>query len=247
VLPNMAITGTISGFSWSQDSNRDVDIPFSFQFIAKVVEPIPAMSDGMPTSNNLQYVDFRQVSQFVSQSSINSLKNQVSNASSIIQSPTSSLKQKGAALSTIGSGVGGTFGSFLESSKDSIKGFQKTVDGWTSSENSFFNGVKTSALFQTVTSSLNGIRTNLFSPIYGVLSSLTKLVSNTFNSATSIFNAVIQPVRNMLRDITNISKKAIALVNLVNTSITGFGRYVNGQLKGYGPCFCITEYCDHVH
>ena len=29
VLPNMIITGTISAFSWQQDSSRDTDIPFS--------------------------------------------------------------------------------------------------------------------------------------------------------------------------------------------------------------------------
>ena len=42
---------------------------------------------------------------------------------------------------------------------------------------------------------------------------------------------------NILRDITDISKKAIALVNLVNSSITGVGRNVNSQLKGLNSDF----------
>lgn len=232
VLPNMSITGTISGFSFEQDGARDVDIPFSFQFIAKIVEPRAATNENMITSNRLASVDFSKAFSQVSQANINSLKGQVATLTKKIQDPLSSLKDRAAALSALGGGVGGNLGTFLDESKNTIKDYQKTVDGWTKSQNSYFNDVKNSSMFQTVTSSLNGIRTNLFSPVYGVLSSLTKLISNTFNSASSIFNSLITPVRNILRDITNISKQAIAIVNLVNSSIKGFGRNVIGQLKG---------------
>jgi len=237
VLPNMILTGSISSMSWAQDSSRDIDIPFNFEFIAKIVEPRDATPEGMPTSNQLSYVNFSAVNGFATQSQINSLKGQVAVLTSTIQDPFASLIQKGAALNALGTGLGGAFGSFLESSKGGINSFQKRVDSWIAAENSYVNSIKNSAMYQTVTSSLNGIRTNLFSPIYGVLSSLTKLVSNTFNAATTLFNNLITPVRNILRDITSISKKAIALVNLVNSSIKGFGRNVTGQLRGTADDF----------
>jgi len=232
VLPNMAITGTISGFSWNQDASRDVDIPFTFQFIAKIVEPIPATNLDMVTSNRLASVDFSKAATLVSQANINSLKGKLASLTSVIQDPLASLTQRGSALSQLGSGIGGVFGGLVTSTYGTVSGLQNTVEGWNKSTLSYLASVQNSAMYQTVTSSLNGIRTNLFSPIYGVLSSLTKLVSNTFNAANSIVNGLINPVRNILRDITNISRKAIALVNLVNSSIRGFGRNIAGQLQG---------------
>lgn len=232
VLPNMILTGTISGFSWGQDSQRDVDIPFSFQFIAKIVEPVPTTNEGMLTSNRLASVDFSEAYSFVKQSNINSLKGQMAKLTSTIQDPAASLKGKAAALSQLGSGIGGTFGGMLNSGKNKLEGFQSTIEGWNTSTQSSFNKIKNSAMFQTVTSSLEGIRTNLFSPIYGILSSLTKLVSNTLNTANKLVDAVIDPVRNILRDITNISNKAVALINLANNSIKAFGRNITGQLRG---------------
>jgi len=232
VLPNMTITGSIMGFAWDQRSERDVDIPFSFQFLAKSVVPTEPVVGHMITSNALNAVDFSQANLFVSQSSINSLKAQMTTFTTTIQDPKASLQDKGTALQGVGAGVGGALGVSNSSTKDAINGFQKRVEGWTKSETSYFSSVKKSAMFQTVTSSLMGIRTNLFAPIYGVMTSLSKLVSNTFKQVKGVFDAIIQPVRNILRDITNISKKAIALVNQINSSIRGFGRYVKGQLKG---------------
>lgn len=231
VLPNMTITGTMSNFSWRQDGNRDTDIPFSFQFIAKIVQPNALPPGPIINSNAIKGVNFDKA-KMVSQADINSLKMQNRNLMNVISNPKSSLRDKGAALAAVGTGTGGVSGIADEKVKGTINGFQKTIDGWTKQQNNYVKSIQTSALFQTVTSSLNGIRTNLFSPIYGVMSSLTKLVSNTFNSASSIFNSLITPVRNILRDITNISNQAIALVNLVNNQIKGFGRNVTGQLKG---------------
>lgn len=232
VLPNMSITGTIVSFSWQQNANRDVDIPFTLQFLAKLVEPTPAVKTGLPTNNLVSGIDFSSASTTLNQAEINSLKGQVSSLSSIIKNPLSTLQQKGAALQKIGTGVGGSFGTSLENSKNGINSFRSTVDSWTQGENNFFNGIQQNVAFQSVTSSLNGIRTNLFSPVYGVLTSLTKLVSSTLGNATSIFNSVTIPVRNILRDITNISNETINLVNTVNSSITSFGRYTTGQIRG---------------
>lgn len=232
VLPNMELTGTISSFGWRQESNRDVDIGFSMQFIAKVVTPIDATPDGMVKSNQLDFVNFSNVAGFSGQEALNSFKDKVASMTAVLSNPASSLKDKAQAFDQIGKGLGSSQGSFLAGTKGSIQGFQKTIDGWTKSTNGAFSSVEKSAAFQTVTSALNGVRTNLFSPIYGVLSSLSKLVSTVFNSANRIFNKLITPVRNILRDITKIANKAIALVNQVNSSIRGLGRNIKGQLKG---------------
>lgn len=227
VLPNMIITGTISGFSYNQDSARDVDIPFGFQFIAKIVQPLPAVSSGMLTSSSLTSIDFSQSAKFVSQKYINSVKGRVAFLTNVVKDPTSSLKAKADAMMLLGSGLGGA------SESASILGkVNSTIQGWNNSVSSTADKIQNSAMFQTVTSSLEGIRTNLFSPIFGILSSLTKLVANTANSATRLFLNLTNPVRNVLRDIISISRKAVALVNLVNNSIEGFGRTVTSQLRG---------------
>lgn len=231
VLPNMSIIGTISGFSWRQDSNRDVDIPFSFQFIAKRIEPAVTYTGPVVRSNLLRGVNFTKAS-LLSMRQINSVKTQVASLTATITNPRSSLRDRSLALTQLGSGAGGALGIFLEDSKNTLNGFQTRIDGWNKSTSNKFDQVRSSALFQTVTASLIGIRSNLFSPVYGILSSLTKLISNTANSASGIFNSFINPVRNILRDITSISKQAIAVVNLVNSRIAGFGRNVNNQLRG---------------
>lgn len=232
VLPNMVLTGTIMGFAWNQDANRDTDIAFQFQFMAKVVEPRPASRAAMVNSNKMKSVNFSKASSFISQTEINNLKGQVDRFTKKITNPESSLREKGDALNKMGSGSGGSFDSFMKSSKNTIEGFQKTVDGWDKSSKATAKSIETSSMFKTVTSTLTGIRTNLFSPVYGVLSSLTKLISNSANSVNKLVNSLIKPVRNILRDITNISKKVVALVNLVNNSIKGIGRNLKSQVKG---------------
>ena len=232
VLPNMKLTGTIMGFDWTQDAARDVDIPFSFQFITKTVEPISTDGIQMAANNKMAYVDFSQVAAFTTQKQLNTLANQAANLTGVLQDPTSSLAQKAAAYNQLGTATGGGFGNFLASTNNSLNGIINNIGSANNSQNSFFNGIKSSSMFQSVTSSLTGIRMNLFSPIYGILSGLTKLVSNTFNSITGILSAVITPLRGILQDITNISNQVVGLVNLVNSSISGLGRYITGSLKG---------------
>lgn len=237
VLPNMAVTGTVSGFSWHEDSDRDVDIPFSFQFIAKVVEPTTATGLSMPTTNLLNGVDFSHVAAFTGQSQINSLKGQVATLEQVLANPLSSLSDKASALSALGTTTGGSYGTFLQNSQSAFTGVSSIINGWNTSEQNFTAAVTSSSLFQTVQSSLAGVRLNLTSPIYGVMSSLMKLVKNTVGTATGLIASVINPVRNILRDITSISNQAIALVNLVNTSISGLGRYISGTLSGLSTDF----------
>jgi len=225
VLPNMILTGTMMNFSWEQNAARDVDIPFSFDFLAKLVEPVPVVTTGLPTSNLIAGVDFSKAAAFTGQNEINKTK---ASLSSIIQDPTSTLQDKAFAITSFGSGVSSVF----QANRQVLTATSQSIDNATKSENSFFQGVAQSTMFQTTTAALNGIRTNLFSPIYGVLNSLTKLVSNTLGNSVRLFLSVSVPVRNILRDITNVSKQAINLVNLVNTAAPNFGRFVSGEIRG---------------
>jgi phage-related protein len=210
---------------------------FSFQFIAKVIEPTTATGLKMPTTNLLNGVDFSHVAAFTGQSQINSLKGQVSTLEQVLANPLSSMSDKATALAVLGTTTGGAYGTFLQNSHSALTGTTATIDSWTTAQQNFTAAVTTSSLFQTVESSLAGVRLDLTSPVYGVMSSLTKLVKNTFGTATGLVASVINPVRNILRDITNISKQAISLVNLVNTSISGLGRYVSGTLSGLSTDF----------
>ena len=246
VLPSMTIIGTITGFSWSQNSQRDTDIPFSFQFIAKSIVPTPTTNAGVPNSNAINSVDFSQVAQFTSQaginalansSTLNTLSNKISNLSQVIQNPLSTISDKASALSGLGSSTSGIVGSIASAASDTLSSFQSTVNGWDSARASFFDSIQQSSLFQSVTSTLAGVRLNLFSPIYGIMSSLNKLVSNAFNSVTGLLNTVITPVRSILRDITNISNQAVALVGLVNSSVTGLAGAINGTFNAISTDF----------
>ncbi|HET8685566.1 MAG TPA: hypothetical protein VFM18_02740 [Methanosarcina sp.] len=224
VLPNMILTGTISATAWDQDSASDVTIPFSFQFMAKTIEPTAPVLQNVTASDLSNLIDFSKASQYVSQTQINTVKTQAAALSNVISNPRSTVAEIGSALSSFGSGAAGsTIGS-------SLKNFSDQVKGWVSN-NAFSQGLSGAAsLFRTLSANLNGIRAQLFSPIYGVLTSLTKLVKNTAGDINSIFNSLFSPVRNILRDITNISNQATALVNLVNSSIRGIGRNINYQI-----------------
>lgn len=226
VLPNMVLVGTISSMSWSQDASNDVTIPFQFQFLAKRIEPTAPILENVTADQLGGLIDFGKASSFITQQQINSFKSQFANLENIIKNPSSTVAQIGSALSGLGLGSGGSLGSF----GSTLSGIATDVKDFVVN-NEFSQGLSsTASLFKTISANLNGIRTQLFSPIYGVLTSLTKLVRNTAGNINTIFNSLFKPVQNILRDITNISNQAVALVNLVNNSIRGIGRNVNRQL-----------------
>lgn len=236
VLPNMTLLGTISSFAWNQDASRDVDIPFTFQFLAKEILPTPATGK-IQSTNQLASLNFDSAANFLGQSGINTLKAQMRAVSDLLMSPLSTLAQKAGALGMVGTGLGGSFGSMLEGARGTMGQFQSTIAGWDKARASFFDSVTSSSLFQSASTALLGIRLNLFAPVYGVLSSLTKLVTNAFASTLSLINSVVNPIRNMLRDITTIANQAVSLVNLVQGSISGIGRAISGGLAGIGADF----------
>lgn len=240
VLPNMILTGTISSTSWSQDSSNDVSIPFNFSFLAKRVEPL-AVSDSDKMAQNL--IDFGKAESFISQQQITSLKTSIASLTSAVSNPGTTIAQLGSAMYS--SAVTATKSAFetpsaVKGAINSLKGVQAGVQDFVNN-NSFSSWLSgNSSLFGTTSAALNGLRMQLFSPIYGVLTSLTKLVRKTFGDVTSIFKSLMSPVQNILRDITNISNQAIGLVNLVNRSIKGLGRTIQSDIRSTKQQFQVA-------
>lgn len=69
--------------------------------------------------------------------------------------------------------------------------------------------------------SLNEIRTSIFSPVAGILSSITKILKSPAGpgSITSIVSSLTSPVNELLGDISNIAAQASGIANLVQSSI----------------------------
>lgn len=223
VLPNMAIVGTITRTSWSQNSARDVDIPFQFSFMAKQITPIKTLPSNKPLTDD-HVIDWKKSAGFLNQAGINSIKVQsitdkVSNLTSVISNPLSSIKDFSSTLT--GFGVDGTYSPPSSASGTSLLSGASSLSNVGSATGSI------SGLFSGINSNLTGVRASLFSPVYGVLSSLTKLIATTGGDTSKVFNAFTNPVRNILRDVRNISSQAIGVVNMVNNTIHGLGNQIN--------------------
>lgn len=223
VLPNMAILGTITGMSWSQNSTRDVDIPFRFSFLAKQITPLKTLPANNPLTDD-HVIDWNKAGNFLSQSGINSIKvssiqDKVSQLTSVISNPLSSVKDYASSLSNFN--LSGVYTPNPSSSGTSI------ISGASSLSNIGSANSSMSGLFSGINSNLTGVRASLFSPVYGVLSSLTKLISTSGGNTSTVFNSFTNPVRNILRDVRNISSQAIGVVNMVNNTIHGLGNQVS--------------------
>jgi hypothetical protein len=225
VLPNMYVIGSFTHVDWGQNSQRDTDVQFSFQFLVKQLVPIAIRVPGVPTSADSGLINFDAIPNFVSQAGINTVKNSMSSLQSLIQDPTSTSGQIAAGITGIGSGLSAGISDINNSFGVGNNTFGFTTDGSGSSSTvgSALSsaGDTVSGIFSSVSANLTGLRASLFSPIYGVLSSLTKLVKNAMGSINSIFNALTSPVRDIIRAVSDISNQAVGIVNLVNHTIQG--------------------------
>jgi hypothetical protein len=245
VLPNMYVIGSFTHVDWAQNSQRDTDIQFTFQFMIKQLVPTAIRVAGVPVSNDAGLINFSAIPDFVTQTGINSIKSSVSSLQSLIQNPTSTSGQIASGITGLGSGLSAginDISNYNDGSSNNSYGF--TTDGsganafgFNTSGNSTANGASsilsssgdTSAnVFASISANLTGLRASLFSPIYGVLSSLTKLVSSAMGSVTSIFNSLTSPVRDIIRAVTDISSQAIGIVNLVTGTINNLTSNVAG-------------------
>lgn len=198
-LPNMSIVGTITGMAYSQDSSRDTDIRFQMQILAKAVIPRPVLIPSELLTNNALKINIRQAelpARFRERAEINNIKRQVESASAYL-----------------GSTLGAT-GSYLS---EAISGVGAAVSDIIGGAREFFEDAS-SGLF-----SIAELRANIFSPVYGVLTTLTKVVQSITGDITSLFNQV-SPLRDILRDVRTISNEAIALANAITGGVNDIVR-----------------------
>jgi hypothetical protein len=219
VLPNMTAVGSMVGMTWSQESGSDAPISFSFQFLVQSMKPSPITGASMVDTSGIKQINFSKVKSTLDKAGMNVLKSQVTKESAmkIIQNPLSSLADKSSALSSIGGGLQGISGSINGAIKSVISGVNNTMG---------------SSLFRGITSALTGVRSSLFSPVYGILSSLTKLLTTVTSGIKKIFSSLTTAVSNILRDITSIAKLATSLISQVKNTPSGLGRYFQKQLSG---------------
>ena len=207
VLPNMTITGSITGMNWQQDSMNDVQVPFGFQFLAKTIEPTAAVLDMTTAISESVVLTFAAADPI-------SLSKKAQNAVlkfSALQDISKAIASPAATLN----GLTGLFGGV-----GSPSGVSKWIDGLTSKADSAVSSVLSGGgILTSVSSSLNGIRTNLFAPILGVMSSLTKLVSTLSGGLQALSSGIPNAVNNILRDINSIASQASGLVSLVTGGI----------------------------
>jgi hypothetical protein len=224
VLPNMYVIGSFTHIDWGQNSQRDQDIQFSFQFLIKQLVPIAIRMPGVPTSSDSGLINFNAIPTFQTQAQINTVKSSFSALQSAIQNPFSTTSDIASSITGLGSGLSAGVSADASTYGVGSNSFGFTTD--TTSGSSLGSALSSagstiSGIFSSVSANLTGLRASLFSPIYGVLSSLTKLVKTAMGSVTSIFNALTSPVRDIIRAVSDISNQAIGIVNLVNGTIQG--------------------------
>lgn len=220
VLPNMELIGTIVSMNYSQTSERDTDIPFSFTFLAKKVYPMPVTQPGKVLATTYRTVNFDQVANFASQFEINSMKARTASITEAIKNPFATIGEKGALMTSMGSvmdSISGTIGTVSKGFSDAMGSIQNGINGALDFVKDVFGGIS---------ATLNGIRAQFFSPVMGVLSSLTKLVRNVSSKISEVISAFTTPIRDVLRDIQTISNQAIGLVNMVTGTVNGITKEI---------------------
>lgn len=223
-FPNMVVTGTISELGIGQDAHRDVDIPFSMQFIAKSVLPLPAvMPTGTATQNNVgSLIDFKA-------------------------------NRKGVQGYTLGSGgLGGGFMDTITSSVGSVGsalgGLSSAAKSVSDTLNSFRTSIFTpvfgiiasiTKIVKSTTGTITSIISSFTNPVNQVLRDITNIatqasgialmVENSINQAIQIPARTLINARNTLRSI----KSSAGTISRVpeNISETFKRLYGSGRIK----------------
>ena len=196
ILPNMTITGTVTRMGYSQNSARDVDIPFQFGFLAKQITPTPVMLSNNPLTGD-NPIDFGQVNHFgqdsINQIKTNSANEYLSQLNSVVGNPLSTTKDYSTALNNFGQTSISNIGmpkNFLGASSIGVDGTTIASGGFSTTSGPSPVAVNPYYLFSNTSSSLNGIRASMFSPVYGVLSSLTKLITTGKGDVSSVIRFI---------------------------------------------------------
>lgn len=218
ILPNMEVTGTINSFAWSASADSDMVQSFTMQFLVKAMVPKKALPPSEALSNNAYTLNFQDTSEkFLNQAGINI--NKEAALLGLITSPSATAVEITEFFNSVSSGISGSLG-FLKDVSNYFNGISSEL------ESAFGAG----SIFESISSGLNGLRTSLFSPIYGVINSLTRLISVGLGSLSSVFNSFINPVRAMLNDISNLSNQVRGLVSMISQTPDAVGRILTNQL-----------------
>lgn len=189
-LPNMIITGTITGMSYQQEAINDTGISFSMQFLVKQLTPIPAdMSNKQPTNSYTTLIDWNLgKGGFGGPAFLQSAKNAAGAVSSLASWSNFSL----GGSTGIGSAFSKTVESFRQNTIQPIYGIvasiTKVVKQVTGDITSIIN-----QFTAPVTAVLRDIQN-----IAGQVEGLVKLVESSINSIIKIPEQMIQDIKGTL-------------------------------------------------
>lgn len=209
-FPSMVVTGTISELSHQQSSERDTDVSFSMQFIAKDILPLPAKPpSGVPGTFMGELVDFRANRGGVQGYSISS----GTLGGGFFDPITSVVGEIGSALSSFAS-VGESVGSALNSFRTSIF---TPVFGVISS---------ITKIVKSVTGSITSIISSFTNPVNQILRDIQSISSQASNLALLIESSVNDIIDIPLRTVSNFEntirslKKTAGVISRVPENIS---------------------------
>jgi hypothetical protein len=240
ILPNMEVVGSVTAMSWQQSSMNDVQIPFSFSFLAKSVSPTGALLTQGVYSDEVAALNFNVDGvPTLTQTSINALK--VAADASAAAAPLSgligSLDSASAWVTHIGNvGASNPVYSFLTGIRTSM--FSPVM------------GVLSSLtkLISSVSGSLNKVLGSFTNPLKGIL----RDISSISNMATGLIGALNNIPLSLAGQINSTRNQlASTLATLQNTkgafgsshSTLGDSMKVllnSGQLAPSSPIFTST-------
>lgn len=216
LLPNMKVTGSIMSLATNQDSNRDTDISFNMQVLAKSYAPLPMPAGTNSIDPTMAHLDF-------SQSGVPSLASQVAtiyhststhlSIASKVATMYGGIPGASDFLNSMGgislgvNGVGGTIGGGVNGEIGNAIG--NTLGGHSGLPSGIANGLSSISLFAA----------SAFSPVYGILASITNIVQVGGGDLTSLLSQFTSPINGILQTINSVSGQAIALGAAVDSEV----------------------------
>lgn len=194
VLPNISMKGYITGLSHSQNSTNDTLIPFNFQFLAKEVSPRRIPKDDIDVSK-IAYA-------------VISWTTEKNKPPTKIAKLINTGRKFGKSTTTFG--VGG----WKKDAKPSaaIEGFRPLkgiVDDISAKEKN-----------KEISPITAAFKDQIFSPVYGILTSISKVIKTNTGDITKILSSVSSPTFDILKGIQVISEEAVSVISLVEGGLS---------------------------
>lgn len=208
-LPNAIIIGSISGISYSQNAQRDVDIPFTMSILVKQYIPKVQMPESRRSTSdgNSLFSIYKAGNLQVSSSTeaINKIKAKLGRGSF------------GGIESLKGENVPGMFGSVGSTLGD----WQSKVSSGIGSLNNAVNDLKWGlySAEKPVLDALASVRGQLISPVFGIVSSISKVVK-TAGTSMGILGQISAPIKSLLNEVTSTYAAGAAIVSEVQSTVS---------------------------